>query len=353
MWTHTTFWIYTTKAAQFSYSLVFPFHWQYVPQHLVPSHKDATPADSCDSFPLLEKNIVEQLSESDLNLYYALEIVPVHIVLGFYRLSGFECNESSFDIGGSLHSLYTVVDGGTHVKRTEPRAKVHRQTKESRKGPLERRPMTVPLNGSCFHTRVHFLPRSTFAEWWRISIRGFSMKQLHFPFGFQVTNADNIDCPAGIPVTFRKCTEGCTTVNSAAIHPQSGIEEINRTLQSVIDQQSVEDVCCDPNRRVVTCSLYCGFVHSVSSIQHLHTLIVLVLIHMCVPISFEETVSIATSVLVSFYDDNITNDPADLPHSLATYYLEWGKMEFVICPSYSTNFHCQPGRDRTNCCPKW
>ena len=121
------------------------------------------------------------------------------------------------------------------------------------------------------------------------------------------------------PLTFRKCTPLCTTVNSVPINPNSDINEIGATLLSVIEGRTIEDGCCNPNRRLIARSFYCGFIHSVPIIQHLHALDVLVLIHTCVPISFEEIVSVATGVLIPFYDDNRTYDPADLPYILATY----------------------------------
>lgn len=331
-------WIYTTKKARFGYTFVFPSHWKYVPRYTIKresSHAAVNVPDS-HSLPLLHNSVLQQLSESDLNLYYALEIVPIEAVLKVYTDSGFKCDHLSFDIGGSLYTFYTLLDGETHVKR---RVRSKAPSREARLAPShgkkeksrQMRPKEkehactdVSLDGSCVYTRVQYLARSSFTKWWRISITGFSMDKMHFPFGFQVTDSENIDCPAGIPVTFRKST-GCTTVNSVPIDPNWNINEIRATLLSVVERRTVEDGCCDPNRSRIDCSLYCGFIHSLPNIQHLHGLIVLVLIHTCVPISFDEIISVATGVLISFYDDNRTYEPADLPYILAAYNSEWKK----------------------------
>ena len=320
-----TVWVFASKATSLKYTVVQPAQWTSCPtqSQLKPScsTRSRPPRTRLRKLLDLRAKLLDSLSPSDLQVYSALQIIPLAHALLFFSEHGFAFDSTSFT-DGDLGELYSLVEGGTHI--TEKRVNFLSKAPSHPRMPqhIVTKGHDSHGDGQCVHNRIRRLARSRYTSWWKVAISGFSVDCLYLPFGFNATDS-LVDCPAGLPVIFRKVESGVLSVNNVPVGSDTPVEEIDTLMVQVIEHQSVEDVCCKAQTTVV-CTVCCDVTWRFN-VRRVHLFVVLILIHLSVPVSLDEIVSIATRILVLFYRDNRTYEQTDLQHVVAIYEREWKK----------------------------
>ena len=322
-----TIWVFASDATNLTYSVIQPAQWTSCPTltQLKPScsTRSRPPQTRLHKLLDLRRKLLDSLCPSDLQVYFALQIIPLAHALLFFSKHGFVFDATSFT-NGDLGEVYSLVEGNTHIteKHVNFTSKLPSHLRLRR--PIETKEHNPQHgDGRCVHNRVRQLARSKYSSWWKVAVCGFSVNRLYLPFGFNATDATQVEYPAGLPVVFTKVESRSLSVNNVPICSDTSVEEIDALMIRVIEHQSVEEVCCKAQETVV-CTVCRDITHHFN-VRHVHLFVVLILIHLSIPLSLDEIVSIATRITVLFYGDNRTYEQTDLQHVIAIYDREWKK----------------------------